>query len=160
LVKNSDEISGLASGPSSVRCRVAQSGQVVHPDGTSGHGRTSRAKKKLRRRDREEKPGDGFPTGTLWGELGRPELREEIVRAGIIWGVDVRTRRGSLFFGMATLERCVRTGIAKETHLLTLPIDFGTDDPECLIAACLVLKGSHCYGRKAGEADAIEPGLN
>jgi hypothetical protein len=118
------------------------------------------AKKKPRRRDRDEKPGDGLPTGTLWGQLGRPELREEIVGAGIIRGVDVRTGQASLFFGKVALEQCIRTGIALETHLLSLPIDFATEDPECLVVACLVLKGSHCYGRQAGEADEIMPGLN
>jgi hypothetical protein len=118
------------------------------------------SKKKPSRRNHSDQPEVDLPTGTFWAEVSKPEVRKEIEKAGIIWGVDVRTRRPSLFFGMELLERGARTGLAEKTHLLRLPIDFATDDPECLVAACLVLKGSHCYGQGPGETDPIEAGLN
>jgi hypothetical protein len=83
-----------------------------------------------------------------------------IEEAGVIFGVDSRTGRESLFFGKATLERIVCSGKSKQVAMISIPIDFATNDVEVLCAACLTLKGSHCYQTPDGETDAIQPGLN
>lgn len=118
------------------------------------------AKKPPRRRRDSERSEGHPPQGTLHAKLADPAARQAIQDAGVIFGVNSRTGGESLFFGKATLERILKTGQGKELPVIKVPVDFRTDDPEVLAAACLTLKGSHCYQIEDGEDDPISPGLN
>ncbi len=95
--------------------------------------------------------------GTLRNRIFRPDVRQAISDAGVVVGVDVRDPENrSLFFGKATLERIVKSGNGKLMSVARIPVDYETDDLEVLAAACLVLKGSCCYG----ETEMIDTGFN
>jgi hypothetical protein len=79
--------------------------------------------------------------------LERPEVREEVCRAGIIVGRDPRTGAGSLFYGKEMLEDIAK-GRQHEfgpQRAVAFLLDFRTIELEYLIAAVQVLKGSCCY---------------
>ena len=104
---------------------------------------------------------DCFPVGPIGlRRMSDSAFRKQIQDADIILGMDSKTGKDSLFFGKATLERIIKTGKSKEAVLFRCPVNYATDDVEALIALCLTLKGSHCYGSRDGEPDEIMPGLN
>ena len=74
-------------------------------------------------------------------QINDPGFVDELKAAEVVLGVDVKDRGNEeLFFGRRvpeTAERGVR--------VLRVPIDFDTDDPEVLAAACARWKGSCSY---------------
>ena len=97
----------------------------------------------LRRR-----PGaDRVPRGKLRAFLEEDAGASASIRdADVIFGVDIHhPGEKSLFFGKATLEQIVRTGDGRKALIVNVPVDFDTDDVECLVAACMQIKGSYGY---------------
>src|SRR4051812_24953988 len=95
--------------------------------------------------------------GQLWTLLADPALREQIAAADVVVGADaLRTGKFSVFFGVATMERRVKTGKGLKARIVTVPVDFATDDVEVLSAFCVTQKGSCCYNRRQD----INPGFN
>jgi hypothetical protein len=93
-------------------------------------------------------PEEDRPAGKLGRALAaNPEARESIGRADGILGVDVRDPgHQALFFGRAALQRIARSGKEQDLNISEIWVDFSTDDVEELIAACIAIKGSSCYG--------------
>jgi hypothetical protein len=103
------------------------------------------------------------PNNRVMAYLSDPANRSQFLAAGVIFGVNEKSGTESLFFGKATLERIIRTGHGKMLGVMRVPLDFDTDEPEALGAACKVLKGSCCYkgqGDNPDDPDDIEPGHN
>src|SRR5262249_14996817 len=114
-------------------------------------------------RRRPEPPDDDLPPprDELQGRFSDPDFRETFKRADLGIGVKLRDpKKSSIFYGMATLERVMRTGRAKEGLILKVPVDYETADVEYLIAACLTLKGSCCYNSGDGEPEMMDPAIN
>jgi hypothetical protein len=106
-------------------------------------------------------PEPDYPPGRLREAIARPEVREQIRDAGVIFGTDVHNPGNrSLFFGKANLERILKSGRARATRVTAVPVDFDTDDVEVLVAACITLKGSCCYNASDGEPGMIDPAFN
>jgi len=107
---------------------------------------------------RQPSPDDPPPRrGRLWPRLGDPKLREEIKAATVVIGSDAHgTGKFTVFFGLATLERHAKAGKDLKALIVTVPVDFATDDVEVLYAFCMTQKGSCCYNR----AQAINPSFN
>lgn len=111
------------------------------------------------RQHRNPGPDDGPPPsrGQLWPRLADPKLREQIKAATVVIGVDTRgTGKYSLFFGQVSLERHAKVGKDLKAEIVTVPVDFTTDDVEVLYAFCVTQKGSCCYNRGRG----INPTFN
>ena len=96
-----------------------------------------------RRQSRHPEPEDApLRRGQLWPRLGDPEFREQIKAATVVIGADTRgTGKSSLFFGKATLERLLKAGKDLKAHVVTVPVDFTTDDVEALYASASRRKG-------------------
>jgi hypothetical protein len=107
---------------------------------------------------RQFDPDEGpRPRGRLRYQLADPEFREVIKAAEVVFGQetaaacevigedDLGSGDASLFFGSATLERIVKAGKMLDARIMTIEVDFATDDPEVLVAACILQKGSCCY---------------
>jgi hypothetical protein len=71
-----------------------------------------------------------------------------IQKADIIIGVNKATGAESVFFGKSLLQ-IIAAGYEGKQGLrcmvARIPLDFGTDEPEMLAAACEVIKGSQDY---------------
>lgn len=107
-------------------------------------------KRPSRRPHRHPNPDDGrLPhRGRLLARLADPTLRGQIKAASVVIGSDARgTGRFSIFFGLATLERHREAGRDLKASVVTVPVDFATDDVEVLYAFCVTQKGSCCYNR-------------
>src|SRR3954452_847065 len=97
-----------------------------------------------------EPPPGGGTRRRRWGRLGPgamcrlindPGFVEELKAAEVVLGMDVKDRGNEgLFFG-----RRVPEAAGRGVRVLRVPIDFDTDDPEVLAAACARWKGSYCY---------------
>ena len=97
----------------------------------------------------EPQPGGG-PRRRRWGRLGPgamcrrindPGFVAELEAAEVVLGVDARAPGDEqLFFG-----RRVPEAAGRGVGVLRVAIDFDTDDPEVLAAACARWKGSCCY---------------
>ena len=105
-------------------------------------------------------PDDYEPTGSLWGRLGRPKVREELKGAAVLFAVDKKTQAEYLVFGRATLERVIATRRGELATVVKVPINFDTDDLEVLLAFCEVVKGGHCYDTRARAEKDPRVGLN
>ncbi len=96
-------------------------------------------------------------SGLLWARLADPKLREQIKAATVVIGADARgTGKFTVFFGLATLARHAKAGKDLKALIVTVAVDFATDDVEVLYAFCMTPKGSCCYNR----AEAINPRFN
>jgi hypothetical protein len=84
------------------------------------------------------------------------DLMGLVREADVIFGVhpDDPDNR-SLFYGESTLKRIARTGNAREVRVAELPVDFDTEDLECLAAAVTVAKGSCCYRGRGEDGDPL-----
>src|SRR5258706_11707666 len=103
-------------------------------------------------------PSNRVPRGNLRAFLEEDaEASASIRNADVIFGVDVHNSGEKLlFFGKATLEQIVRTGDGRKALIVNVPVDFDTDDVECLVAACMQVKGSCGYN---GE-EIVDPSVD
>lgn len=79
--------------------------------------------------------------------------REQIERADIILGVNKVNGNETVFYGASMLKLIAGGDEGPKGHplnVLRVPLDFDSDDPERLAAACLALKGSCDAPRKEG----------
>lgn len=98
-------------------------------------------------------PRIAFPQGEMPpvpGELTRllpdAHFRQEIADADVVLGVDVRdSEYVCVFFGREALEQIVAAGQSQALCVARVPVDFCTNDVEVLCAACVALKGAHCF---------------
>jgi hypothetical protein len=70
---------------------------------------------------------------------------EEIRSADVVIGVDLKTGDETVFYGLSLL-RLIAQGLEPEVlglKVLRVPIDWDTDEPKQLAAACVAVKGSH-----------------
>lgn len=112
-----------------------------------------------RRPHRQPDPAVGPPPrrGRLWPMLGDPTLREQIRAATVVIGADASgTGKFTVFFGLATLARHAKAGKELKALIVTVPVDFTTDDVEVLYAFCVTQKGSCCYNG----GQSINPSFN
>jgi hypothetical protein len=94
-------------------------------------------------------PSEGDPpAGNIRKALATDHAaRESIAEADVIVGIDVRDpEHQALLFGRVVLERIARSDEDQDLDILEIPVEFETDDPVALVAECVALKGSSCYG--------------
>ena len=76
------------------------------------------------------------------------DLVQRIKDADVVLGVDVATGMETVFYGKALLERSARGSEGKGVMIVRLNINWHSDDPEKLAAACLSVKGHHDWEKK------------
>jgi hypothetical protein len=79
-----------------------------------------------------------------------PAVREEIKKAGVIFGVDSATGAPSIFYGKEMLKEIARGRAAEWDAQVILAFKYDStqgDELEYLYAAVEVLKGECCYNK-------------
>jgi hypothetical protein len=74
-----------------------------------------------------------------------PAIQDELRAADVIWGFDPLTGAKMLFHGKALLERVAGTGSFSKLNVVSIPVDFASNEADELVAACLAFKGACCY---------------
>jgi hypothetical protein len=69
------------------------------------------------------------------------ELVERIRHADIVIGVNSRSGEETIYFGLKRLE------IDAKGRIVKIPVNYDTDEPDLLAAACVTAKGSCDYGK-------------
>ena len=79
--------------------------------------------------------------------IADPEVREEMLAAGVIFGCDTASDGVTLFYGKEMLEDIAkgRTAEFDPALIMAFALDFRTSDLEYLVAAVTTLRGSCCY---------------
>ena len=75
------------------------------------------------------------------------DLVQRIKDADVVLSVDVTTGMETVFYGKALLERPAQ-GEGVKPKIVRLNINWHSDDPEKLAAACLAVKGHHDWEKK------------
>lgn len=84
--------------------------------------------------------------GALQSRIHDVELRAEIQKADLIWGVCPRTgQKTGPYYGIAKLKRIVRRNTGDNLYVVKVDVDPGTDDIEVLYAMVQHIKGACCY---------------
>jgi hypothetical protein len=86
------------------------------------------------------------------GGLDGPEGRRAIDHALFVWGVSHTGEGASLFFGLDRLREVAGGRVAAfdaeafgPPEAAAFVVDYATDEPELLAAACDDIKGENCY---------------
>jgi len=69
------------------------------------------------------------------------ELLEQIRPAEVVIGVNLENGEEVVYFGREKLQTGVKGQVVK------IPVDYDTDEPDLLAAACVTAKGSCDYGK-------------
>jgi len=85
-----------------------------------------------------ERGGSGGESAHIFTD---EELIERIRPADIVIGVDTRNGDEAVYFGLEKMKGQAGGRVVK------IPVDYSTDEPDLLAAACVTAKGSCDYGK-------------